>query len=275
MIRCLSIATALAVALVAQPSYAAKKPQNARPQARKAPAMVAHQNAPQARAPIARSAPRQIQRAPSVAATQQRARVQQPRNVQAQRNIAAQSSLRAQRRQSQRIQAQRSPAVQNTQIAQRNQANAIAANRAQAVRNQRNSIAFGGQTRITNNSRVDVRNRSYYRPPVDVYRNWHQGREYTWNDHRYHWRNGGWVIIDAGPDYYYDSPSVVYRSFDNDVSVLASVQSRLDREGYDAGPADGVMGGRTSSAIAAYQQDHGLKVTGEVTDGLLRSLDLK
>jgi hypothetical protein len=35
------------------------------------------------------------------------------------------------------------------------------------------------------------------------------------------------------------------------------------------------MGGRTRSAIAAYQGDHDLKVTGDVTDGLLRSLDLK
>lgn len=265
MIRYLSLAAALAVAFLAEPLYA-KQPHGRGAGGKHAPAVAAHRSAPRAQAPMARSAPRQMQRTPSMAARQQPARVQTQQNIAARQNVAAQRQRN--------LQAQRSVAAQRQQNLQAERS--LQARRSPAVRSQRNSVAFGGSTRITNNSRVDVRNRSYYRPPSDVYRNWHHGHEYSWNNHRYHWRDGGWVIIDASPAYSYDeSPTVVYRSFDSDASVLASVQSRLDRQGYDAGPADGVMGGRTSSAIAAYQEDHDLKVTGDVTDSLLRSLDLK
>src|SRR4051794_36623862 len=66
MIRYLTLAAALSAALVAQPLYAAQDKHNkARPQMRKAP-MAMHQNAPRARAPIARSAPRQVQRTPNM-----------------------------------------------------------------------------------------------------------------------------------------------------------------------------------------------------------------
>lgn len=44
---------------------------------------------------------------------------------------------------------------------------------------------------------------------------------------------------------------------------ISSVQSLLNRLGYDAGPVDGLMGSRTQSAIVAYQRDRGLPVTGQ------------
>ena len=56
--------------------------------------------------------------------------------------------------------------------------------------------------------------------------------------------------------------------------VVADVQAALNRNGYDAGLVDGVMGPRTRNAIAAYQSDHGLSVTGTITDALLRRLGL-
>ena len=49
---------------------------------------------------------------------------------------------------------------------------------------------------------------------------------------------------------------------------VANVQDLLNRLGYDAGPVDGIMGSRTRSAIAAYQQAEGLAVTGEPSPGL-------
>ncbi len=46
-------------------------------------------------------------------------------------------------------------------------------------------------------------------------------------------------------------------------AVVADIQSLLNRLGYDAGPADGVMGWRTRSAIRAYQRAEELEVNGE------------
>jgi len=109
----------------------------------------------------------------------------------------------------------------------------------------------------------------YYRPPVDIYRGWDRGRVYSWNNHRYHWYGGDWVIYD-------DAPTVVYSEGLPVVgaSLVENVQEQLQGEGYDPGPADGVMGGQTRSAIVAFQRDHGLAVTGTITHGLLRALDL-
>ena len=45
---------------------------------------------------------------------------------------------------------------------------------------------------------------------------------------------------------------------------LKSIQSMLNNLGYDAGPADGIMGSKTREAIKLYQQDHDLPVTGQL-----------
>ncbi len=55
-------------------------------------------------------------------------------------------------------------------------------------------------------------------------------------------------------------------------NTVADIQRMLSQLGYDAGPADGVMGGRTRSAIRAYQFDKRLAVNGEPSDDLRRHL---
>ena len=45
---------------------------------------------------------------------------------------------------------------------------------------------------------------------------------------------------------------------------VKSIQSVLNNLGYDAGPADGIMGSKTREAIKLYQQDHDLPVTGQL-----------
>lgn len=50
--------------------------------------------------------------------------------------------------------------------------------------------------------------------------------------------------------------------------TVERIQSGLNALGYDAGPEDGLIGGRTRSAIAAYQRDQGLPVTGEPSQRL-------
>jgi lytic murein transglycosylase len=50
------------------------------------------------------------------------------------------------------------------------------------------------------------------------------------------------------------------------------LQRRLTAAGFDTGGADGVIGSRTTSAIAGYQQRAGLPVTGQPSRALLDSL---
>jgi len=53
-----------------------------------------------------------------------------------------------------------------------------------------------------------------------------------------------------------------------------TVQQELAGRGYNPGPADGVLGGRTRAAIRHYQGDHGLPVTGDVSLELVNHLRL-
>lgn len=52
-------------------------------------------------------------------------------------------------------------------------------------------------------------------------------------------------------------------------STVAGIQQQLNRLGYDAGAADGLVGSRTSAAIRRYQRDHGLLIDGRATPELL------
>ncbi|MDF1609977.1 peptidoglycan-binding protein, partial [Hoeflea sp. YIM 152468] len=45
---------------------------------------------------------------------------------------------------------------------------------------------------------------------------------------------------------------------------IRAVQIALALLGYDAGPIDGIMGGRTANALSQFQSDNGLDVTGEI-----------
>ncbi len=49
---------------------------------------------------------------------------------------------------------------------------------------------------------------------------------------------------------------------------VVRIQNALRFEGYDPGPADGVVGPRTRAAIRRYQADHGIEVTGEPSRNL-------
>ncbi len=55
-------------------------------------------------------------------------------------------------------------------------------------------------------------------------------------------------------------------------NLIARVQQALTDLGYDPGPVDGLRGGRTRSAIEAFQQSRQLTVTGEITGELLAQL---
>jgi len=81
--------------------------------------------------------------------------------------------------------------------------------------------------------------------------------------------------------YGYNEPAyTVYgtSSYNNDSddggSVSVRVQRELAREGYYRGAIDGIFGPSTRGAIAAYQRDNGLRVTGTINGHLLDALDL-
>ena len=53
---------------------------------------------------------------------------------------------------------------------------------------------------------------------------------------------------------------------------ISEIQQRLEALGYDPGPVDGLMGERTGEAIAAFQQDRGLRADGQASADLLGRL---
>ena len=52
------------------------------------------------------------------------------------------------------------------------------------------------------------------------------------------------------------------------------MQLALRKKGYYSGPIDGDIGPGTRGAIRAYQRDHEMRVTGEISTSLLRRLGL-
>jgi hypothetical protein len=100
----------------------------------------------------------------------------------------------------------------------------------------------------------------------------------------------GYYYGPRGAPYYYESPGVRYyatrsvvpreywgSSYGSDYgsnNTGAAVQSELARRGYYHGSIDGAIGPMSSRAIARYQSDRGLPVTGSITSSLLRSLGL-
>jgi localization factor PodJL len=54
--------------------------------------------------------------------------------------------------------------------------------------------------------------------------------------------------------------------------AVQNIQRILNKNGYQAGAIDGVMGGKTKEAIAAFQADNGLPATGDIDDKLVEAL---
>jgi hypothetical protein len=135
-------------------------------------------------------------------------------------------------------------------------------------------------------------------PSVEVYRSWDRGRDYLWNEQRYHWDGAGWIIVPRvvygyrggggfGPsstlqdDVGLDSPReevsvarTVTRVEADRAPLAVDVQRRLARRGYYHGLIDGIVGPGTRSAIADFQADHGQEPNGLITQQVVDSLGL-
>ena len=55
-------------------------------------------------------------------------------------------------------------------------------------------------------------------------------------------------------------------------AAVKTIQVILNKNGYEAGGADGVMGDKTKTAIAQFQKDNDLTPTGEVDSKLVQAL---
>ena len=126
-------------------------------------------------------------------------------------------------------------------------------------------------------------------------RNWNQNRDHFWNGHHCRFINGSWFVFDFGfypwwpywypydyygygyyPGYYdpygYDGGDYYGYSDESAGSAVAAAQQQLARRGYYRGEIDGVIGPQTRRAIARYQSNHRLEVTGALTPDTLQAL---
>ncbi len=84
--------------------------------------------------------------------------------------------------------------------------------------------------------------------------------------------------VDLGaPVWKKDKPAVSGQQLggreESDALRVRGIQQALVENGYDPGPADGVMGPKTAAAIRRYQEDHDLLVDGRPTAELAAHLN--
>jgi Putative peptidoglycan binding domain len=91
------------------------------------------------------------------------------------------------------------------------------------------------------------------------------------------WYDGWWYPAWGYDPYYsyydYNGPIYGYDGLQPD-EIVAEVQGALQQLGYYPYAVDGVLGALTEAAIANYQRDYGLSVTGAIDPSTVRSLRL-
>jgi len=182
------------------------------------------------------------------------------------RNITTQQNALTQRKVTT---AQRFQARNNVTVNNRNVVTNRNVNRNVTVTNHWNSSRFNGQA---------------YAAFRNYNRQWHNRDWWRNHFHTIVFVSGGWYYWDTGywypawgyaPNAYYpyDGPIYGYASVSLDQEIV-NVQTRLQREGYYAGPIDGQLGPMTRQAIAAFQADRGLAITSAIDEPTLDALGL-
>ena len=119
-------------------------------------------------------------------------------------------------------------------------------------------------------------------------RHWHESHDRNWwHDHcnTIVFVNTGYYFLDAGywyPAYGYD-PLQTYYDYDGPIytysnllpdEVIANVQTALQDAGYYYGPVTGSLSVDTRAAIANFQRDYGLQITGAIDEPTVEALGL-
>lgn len=249
---------------------------------------------------IARTGRAQAQRSDTTARFRQRASNSSPRIKS--NAIVRQKSLR-----SDRVRASQDLSARSSKIRARND---LAVSRARNVDRQRNVTVnrernFRGRNfdgareenrtinrtlnrernvSIVNNWRGERFSGQRYSAFRNYRRSWHH-RDW-WHSHHprivlvlggaYFWNSGYWYPAwgyDPGYHYPYDGPIYGYGDLTPD-QVIVNVQVQLQRDGYYAGPIDGLLGPETRQGLAAFQADRGLAITSAIDEPTLASLGL-
>jgi hypothetical protein len=155
------------------------------------------------------------------------------------------------------------------------------------------SVAPNSAVRPSDNAR----NHIFAREDGSRHRDWDRRGAHFWNGHWWAWDGGYWIGLDDGfypwdyyPYYAYDYyPYDYYPGYYADVEPyynnesvydsvpaadpnVTAVQNDLAKLGYYHGPVDGLYGRATRDAVARYQNDHHLAITGTLTTQTLQSL---
>jgi hypothetical protein len=215
-----------------------------------------------------------------------RAETSRVRNVQNANTVRNRNELNANRQRNVAVNRERNVAVNRERNIAVNRQRNIAVNRERNVTVNRvrnvNNVNRVRNVTITNNWRGF--NGRQYAAFRNYHRQWHD-RDW-WHSHYnrivfvfgapYYWSAGYWYPAwGYNPGYYYpyDGPIYGYNNLAPD-QVVVNVQAQLQRDGYYAGPVDGILGPETRQAIADFQDDHGLAVTSTVDEPTLATLGL-
>jgi Putative peptidoglycan binding domain len=119
-------------------------------------------------------------------------------------------------------------------------------------------------------------------------RHWHEWHDRNWwhnNCETIVFVNTGYYFLDGGywyPAYGYD-PLQTYYDYDGPIytysnllpdEVIANVQTALQDAGYYYGPITGSLSIDTRAAIANFQRDYGLQITGAIDEQTVEALGL-
>ena len=137
---------------------------------------------------------------------------------------------------------------------------------------------------VVNNWRGERFSGQHYSAFRNYRRSWHDRG--WWHSHHprivvvlggaYYWNSGYWYPAwgyNQGYHYPYDGPIYGYGDLTPD-QVIVNVQVQLQRDGYYAGPIDGLLGPGTRQGLAAFQADRGLAITSAIDEPTLASLGL-
>ena len=148
---------------------------------------------------------------------------------------------------------------------------------------------------------MSARNHIFARHDTNWHRDWDHRSAHYWNGHWWCYDGTTWIGLDAGyypwdyyPYYAYDYyPYDYYPGYYADVEPdyysagvsssvdqepdqnVTAVQSDLTKLGYYHGVIDGLFGRATRDALARYQADQQLAVTGTLTTETLQSLGVQ
>lgn len=173
-----------------------------------------------------------------------------------------------------------------------------------AVNRQSNRVdSTVGQRRVSDpristaaNRQSFIKHHAFARHDANWHRDWdkrrahsHHGRVFVFIDGSwwglYPWDYSPYDASDYYPNDYYDYDNYPSGYDDQSAygdpdqyesnSTVSAVQSALAELGYYRSAVDGVDGDETQAALARYQEDHDLSVTGTLTAATLQSLGLR